>query len=89
MLNNCYIIIENDHLLNNEEKILAKEIVNKIIEQKKAIDLNTLEENFEDDLGEGFEYRKANMRKITNKIKSLKILSKSEDNEEADIVIEA
>lgn len=89
MLNNCYIIIENDHLLNNEEKILAKEIVNKIIEQKKAIDLNTLEENFKDDLGENFEYRKANMHKITNKIKSLKILSKSENNEETDIVIEA
>jgi ATP-dependent DNA helicase RecQ len=89
IVNDCYTLIENDNLLNNEEKRVAKEIIFKIIEEKKAIDLNKLEENFVDDLWEDFEYKKVKINKVTNKIKSFKILSKWPDNEETDIVVEA
>ncbi|NVP17588.1 RecQ family ATP-dependent DNA helicase, partial [Candidatus Gracilibacteria bacterium] len=88
VLNDCYEIIEKDSFLNEEEKIIAKVIALKIIEEKKAIDLNTLEDNFINDLGEDFEYKKVRINKVTNTIKSLKILGKSNDNDELDIVVE-
>jgi uridine kinase len=47
-INKNYKIIENDNFLNDAEKNLAKVIINKIIDEKKALDLNILEENFED-----------------------------------------
>ncbi len=89
ILNDCYDIIEKDNFLNQEEKILAKVIAKKIILEKKAIDLNNLEENFIDDLWDDFEYRRVKINKVTNTIKSLKILWKSNENEEIDVVIEA
>lgn len=88
VLNDCYEIIEKDSFLNEEEKDIAKVIIEKIIEQKKAIDLNTLEDNFINDLWEDFEYKKVRINKVTNTIKSLKILWKSNDNDELDIVVE-
>ena len=88
-LNKNYKIIEEDNFLNNDEKELAKNIINKIIEEKKAVDLNILENNFEEFLWEDFNYKNTLINKIINKIKTLKILWKKNDNEEVDLVIEA
>ncbi len=88
-LNDCYEIIEKNNFLNDEEKLLAKVITSKIIEEKKSIDLNKLEDNFINDLWEDFEYNKIRINKVTNTIKSLKILWKSNNNDEIDVVIEA
>ena len=84
-----YKVIEEDNFLNKNEKELAKNIIYKIIEEKKALDLNELEKNFEELLWEDFDYKNISLNKITNKIKSLRILWKWEDNDESDIVIEA
>lgn len=88
ILNDCYAIIENNNFLNKNEKTLTKVITLKIIEQKKAIDLNKLENNFIDDLWENFNYKNISISKITNTIKSLKILWKSDKSEETNIIIE-
>ncbi len=89
VLNNCYEKIEKDNFLNAEEKVLAKVIILKIIEEKKAIDLNKLEDNFINDLWEDFEYNKIRINKVTSTIKSLNILWKSNNNDEIDVIIEA
>ena len=88
----CNELIMKDKTLSIDEKTIAKKIVYKIIEEKKAIDLNKLEENFIEDLWEDFNFRKINIyqiKKIENKINSLKILSKSKDDIETDIILEA
>jgi RecQ family ATP-dependent DNA helicase len=87
-INKNYQIIENNNFLNKYEKDLAKWIVWKIINEKKAIDLNKLEEVFKNDLWKDFNYKNINIRKIANQIKSLNILWKSENNEELEFVIE-
>lgn len=79
--------IENNNFLNENEKVLAKAIIVKIIDEKKALDLNIIEENFKDILWDDFNYRNTNINKITNVINSLKILSKWNKNEEPDLVI--
>jgi hypothetical protein len=45
-INKNYKIIENNNFLNENEKEIAKSIIAKIIDEKKSIDLNKLEENF-------------------------------------------
>ncbi len=87
--NKNYKKIENDKLLNKDEINLSKNIVHKIVDEKKSIDLNKLEENFENILWKEFNYKNISINKIINKIKSLKILWKNEIKEEQDIVIEA
>ncbi len=89
ILLDSYKLIEKDWYLDEEEKKIAKEVIYKIVEQKKALDLNNLEENFSESLWEKFDFKKVNVRKIVKKIESLKILSKSKNNKEADISIEA
>ena len=89
MTSDSYNDIKKYDYLNDDEKRIAKEIIYKIIEQKIAIDLNKLEENFIEDLGENFNFKNVSINKITKIIKKFEILSKSKDNEETDIVIEA
>gem|GEM_PF-5732278 len=45
-INKNYKIIENNNFLNKDEHFLAKAIIEKIIDEKKALNLNNLEENF-------------------------------------------
>ncbi len=82
-------IIEKYPLLNNETKSLLKQITNHIIEEKKSIDLNKIEENFWKALGNNFNYKNINKDLIEKSIKSLKILWKAKNNTESDLVIEA
>ncbi len=88
-INKNYKIIENNNFLNKDEHFLAKAIIEKIIDEKKALNLNNLEENFKQILWDDFNYKNINLNKIINIIKSLKILSKSNNNLEADLIIEA
>jgi len=83
-----YEIIEKNTYLNGEEKNIAKEILSKIIDKKEALDLNNLEENFDDKLGKNFNFKNISLNKVINTIKSLKILWKTKNNE-TDLVLEA
>lgn len=87
----CYGEIEKDNYLNNQEKLITKEIVYKIVDQKLSIDLNNLEENFSQDIWdtkEKINFSKISMSKIVKKIGKFKILSKSE-KENKEIILEA
>lgn len=88
-LKESYKLIENDFLLNDMEKEIAKAIIYKIIEQKKSIDLNNLEENFKNDLTENINFSQVNINKVSKKINSLKILWISEKEDFSEIVLEA